>query len=320
MADVIARARDVKIATPVTHLYPSPLRYPGGKGKLANFIKLVMLENGLVGSEYVETYAGGAAVALSLLFEEYATHIHINDLNRSVYAFWNAVLNETDKLCDRIERARVSIPEWRRQRRVQTNEEADPLDLAFSTFFLNRTSRSGILNGGIIGGHSQTGEWKIDARWKSRDLIRRIQRIARFKTRITLTKLDAADYLRERLPDVGRPFLYLDPPYYVKGSKLYEHFYGHDDHVEIASLVQGLDVPWIVSYDAAPPIVEIYAAYQQISYDLIYSAGARQHGREVMFFSDRLRIPETDSPSMIHPSVVAATRLGRRRPRSRARS
>lgn len=309
MADVTAARKRMKITTPLTHLYPSPLRYPGGKGKLANFAKLVMLENDLVGSEYVELYAGGAAVALSLLFEEYASHVHINDLNRSVYSFWGAVLDNSDALCDRIKCTRPTIAEWRRQRLIQADEAATRLDLAFSTFFLNRTSRSGILNGGIIGGKSQTSTWKIDARWKPDDLIRRIQRVARFKSRITLTNLDAAEYLRDRVATIERPFLYLDPPYYVKGKKLYQDFYAHDDHVEIKSLVEGLDVPWIASYDAAPPIVRIYKGYRKISYDLVYSAGVRQQGREVMFFSKQLRRPKTLSPSMVHPSVVAAQRV-----------
>ena len=200
--------------------YPSPLRYPGGKGKVANYLKLLMLRNGLVGSEYVEPYAGGASVALALLFERYASHVHINDLNRSVYAFWNAVLERTDELCDLVGRVDVTVEEWYRQREVQHQDDSDPLVLGFSTFFLNRTSRSGIIGGGIIGGKDQTGAWKIDARYRPEDLVRRIRRIARYRSRITLTRLDAADMLRDTLPAIDSAFVYLDPPYYVKGEGL----------------------------------------------------------------------------------------------------
>jgi len=297
------------MAVPVTHLYPSPLRYPGGKAKVANFLKLVMLENDLVGSEYVEPYAGGASVALSLLFEEYASHVHINDLNRSVYAFWRAVLDQTDELCSRILSASVTIDEWHRQRAFQLADAPDPVDLAFSTFFLNRTSRSGILTGGIIGGHSQTGTWKIDARWKSTDLVKRIRRIARFRSRITLTGLDTALYLQEHLPHIERPFVYLDPPYYVKGSKLYENFYRPDDHVKIASLVRPLGHPWIVSYDAAPEVETLYSGFDCLGYDLVYKAGARQQGHEVMFFSKGLRRPSVASPSDVPETLVTESRV-----------
>jgi DNA adenine methylase len=296
------------VTIPLKQQYPSPLRYPGGKTKLANFLKLVMLKNNLVGSEYVEPYAGGAGVALSLLFEEYASHVHINDLNRSVYAFWKAALEQTEDLCSRITKARVTVKEWHRQRVIQTADAPDGLDLAFSTFFLNRTSRSGILTGGIIGGYEQMGAWKIDARWRADDLITRIRRIARFRSRITLTRLDTANYLRDRLPEIERPFVYLDPPYYLQGSTLYENFYEHGDHAEIASLVRNLSVPWIVSYDCADEIEKLYAGFDDLSYDLVYSAGARQEGREVMFFSKGLQIPEAVSPAGVSATTVGESR------------
>lgn len=294
---------------PARQQYPSPLRYPGGKVKVANFFKLLLLENDLVGCEYVEPYAGGAGVALSLLFEEYASHIHINDLDRSIYAFWSAVLSRTDELCERIKNASVTVEEWHRQRAMQQAEAPDDLDLAYSTFFLNRTCRSGILTGGIIGGYEQMGKWKIDARWRTDDLIQRIRRIARFKTRISLSCVDTASFLRDRLPEVEHPFTYLDPPYYAKGSTLYQNYYRHEDHVELAELVQGLNVPWVVSYDSAPEVIAMYQGFEQASYDLVYSAGARQAGTEVMFFSPGLMRPSVTSPSGVPVDAVADSRL-----------
>ena len=220
----------------VEQVYPSPLRYPGGKGKLANYLKVIFLENGLVGREYVEPYVGGASVALSLLFEEYASHIHINDLNPCLSAFWRAVLYDTDKLCSRIERVKVTIKEWERQRTVLGHKMADDIDLGFATLFLNRTSRSGIIGAGVIGGKDQTGKWKIDARFNREDLVRRVRKIARHRSRITVTNMDAADYLESTLTQLDNPFVYLDPPYYVKGGELYQHSYTPSDHAAIASL------------------------------------------------------------------------------------
>jgi len=290
--------------------YPSPLRYPGGKGKIANYIKLVILDNNLVGCNYVEPYAGGASLALSLLFEEYADHIHINDLNRSVFAFWDVALRNPDALCRRIATVRVDTTEWKKQRRIQGDPDADQVDLAFSTFFLNRTSRSGIIGGGIIGGLDQSGPWKIDARFNREQLIRRIQRIGRFASRISVTRRDAADYLRHVLADIERPFVYLDPPYYLKGARLYENRYSRRDHEEIALIVRGLEAPWVVSYDAAPEIAELYAGYARISYDLHYSAAPKNlQGGEFMFFSPGLATPSVASPAGIPSSLVDDVRL-----------
>ncbi len=285
---------------PAHQLYPSPLRYPGGKGKVANFFKLLLLENDLIGCEYVEPYAGGASVALSLLFEEYASHIHINDLDRGVHAFWKAVLEQPEALCRRIRDTRPGLGEWDRQRKIQRATELDELDLAFSTFFLNRTNRSGIIDGGIVGGREQKGEWKIDARWRPEDSIARIEKIARFSSRITLTGLDTASYLQEILPDINGAFLYLDPPYYKKGKGLYTNFYEHDDHKQIAGLVGDLKQPWVVSYDADPRIEALYAkAASRLDYGLRYTARKSTEGNEVMFFGEGLRIPRAAPPPAV---------------------
>jgi DNA adenine methylase len=291
--------------------YSSPLRYPGGKGKLASFIKLLMLENDLVGSEYIELYAGGAAVALALLFEDYASHVHINDLNRSVSTFWRVVLAETDELCERVRNVRVTVDEWHQQREVQSLVEPSDIDLAFSTLFLNRTSRSGIIGGGVIGGFDQAGTWKIDARFNRDDIIRRIRKVARHRSRITVTALDAADYIKSRLPDIESGFVYLDPPYYVKGKGLYQDYYTDADHAEIASLVDGIRQPWIVSYDAAARIRELYGSFQALDYDLSYSAQDRYRGTELMFFGPGLRRPDVRSPANVSWKVVDAERLSR---------
>lgn len=293
--------------TSVQHRFLSPLRYPGGKGKVANFLKLLFLRNNLLGHEYVEPYAGGASVALSLLFEEYASHIHINDLNKSIYAFWQAVLVSTDALCARIQNTEVTLREWEVQKKVQLAFDPDPVDLAFSTFFLNRTNRSGIIGGGIIGGKDQTGTWKLDARYNKDDLIRRIQKIARFRSRITLSNVDASAYLTQVVPTLGgNTFIYLDPPYYVKGEGLYEHFYEDADHVEIAACVAALDRPWLVSYDAHPRILSLYQGYQRLIYGLSYSAADRYKGAEVMFFCPEVVRPDLSSPSGISHSAVDA--------------
>jgi DNA adenine methylase len=252
-----------------------------------------MVANRLVGGDYVEPYAGGAGVAITLLGLEYARHIHINDINRAVHAFWWAVLNENEALCGRIRRTRVTMREWQRQREVQTEDCPSPLDLAFSTFFLNRTNRSGIVLGGVIGGKAQAGEWKLDARFNKEDLISRIERIGRWRRRINLYNLDAAHMLTEVLPQLPkRSLVYLDPPYYVKGSGLYEHHYKHSDHAEIARMVGQISQPWLVSYDDVPEIRELYLGYRQQPFSLTYSAQSRYQGAEVMIFADKLATPD----------------------------
>ncbi len=272
--------------------FTTPLRYPGGKGRLSQYIANVISANRLVGGDYAEVYAGGAGVAVTLLGLEYVRHIHINDVNRAVHAFWWAVLSRTEDLCRRIETCVVSMEEWQRQRAIQAEPDPDPLDLGFSTFFLNRTNRSGIVLGGVIGGKEQSGKWKLDARFNRVDLIERVRRIGRLRRRINLYNMDAAAMIAEVLPGIPRRSLvYLDPPYYVKGAGLYEHHYRHVDHVEIARLVRTINQPWLVSYDNAPQITQLYQDYRQQTFGLNYSANRRYSGSEVMVFSNGLVTP-----------------------------
>jgi DNA adenine methylase len=179
----------------------TPLRYPGGKGKLAAYIKALIKENQLLDGEYVEPYAGGAAIALELLFHEYVSRVHINDFSRPVFAFWNSILNHTDKFCRLVRDTPLTLTSRDAQKRIFMNQdEADDLTLGFATFFLNRTNRSGILNGGIIGGRDQTGPWKIGARFNRDELIYRIQSIAKMKQRVRLTAWTRWSFLRQACP------------------------------------------------------------------------------------------------------------------------
>ena len=277
----------------------TPLRYPGGKGKLVPYIKEIFEANGLVDGVYVEPYAGGAGVALELVLHEYVKKVYINDISQGVAAFWRSVLDDTDTLCAMISNAKLTMDEWRRQRDIQKRpEDFDDLTLGFSTFFLNRTNRSGILDAGVIGGKEQKGTWKMDARFNAPDLIQRIHAIARIRNRIEFHQQDALDFLDSVIPSLPpKSLIYLDPPYYVKGSELYLHHYQHDDHVKIAKYVAKIkNRNWIVSYDNAPEVRPLYSKFRNIVYGLSYSAQDRHKGAEIMFFSNGLTIPEIVQP------------------------
>jgi|ERR1041385_42039 DNA adenine methylase len=280
----------------------SPLRYPGGKAKLAGFIKLILAQNRLLDAHYVEPYAGGASVALSLLLGEHVEHVHINDIDPGIFAFWHSVLYNTDVLCERIRKTPVTIAEWRRQRALHAKGRlAKRVDLGFSTLFLNRTNRSGIIaSGGPIGGIKQNGEWKLDARFGREGLVERIEAVAAYRDRITLHNRDAAKLLVELQPKLPRRhFFYLDPPYYVKGQRrLYLNGYEHEDHVHVAKLVRRRS-KWMVSYDDVPAIRAIYQPLKPIRYRLSYTAAERSAGAEVAFLSPELTVPAVRNPAYI---------------------
>ena len=273
--------------------YPSPLRYPGGKKKLIGFVKDVIECNDLLGGTYIEPFAGGASVALSLLFTEYVNNIIINDIDRSIYAFWYSAINNTEDLCRLIRDTTVSVDEWDRQRAVQEHKiDCDTLELGFSTFFLNRTNRSGIVKGGIIGGREQTGKWKIDCRYNRTDLIKRIEKVALYANRIELHNQDAIDFINSIRPVLdANVLIYFDPPYYNPGAALYANFYTPDDHRKLSEFIKRLECKWMLTYDYTPDIIELYRDSDRRLLTLSYTAAQKIRGSEMIAFSDNFVIP-----------------------------
>lgn len=273
----------------------SPLRYPGGKSCLYDLVSLILRKNQLEHGHYVEPYAGGCGLALELLYSGHVSDIHINDLDYSIWAFWHCVLNRTEDLVELVQNTPVTIEEWHHQKAIyDTSNKRNVLSLAFATFFLNRTNRSGIIKGaGIIGGYAQTGNYKIDCRFNREDLIRRIQRVAKYRNRIHLTNLDAIPFMKkmqESLPSDA--FFCIDPPYFIKGSSLYANHYGPDEHKAVADIVTQLKQPWIVTYDYTQEIKSLYSSRRQFLFDINYSIQTKRVSSELLIVSKGLRLPE----------------------------
>lgn len=189
-----------------------------------------------------------------------------------------------------IEQTDISIENWYKAKLIQKNKEKVSLvKLGFSTLYLNRTNRSGIIKGGVIGGVSQDGTYKLDCRFNKEKLIHKIRRIAKYAHRIHFYNLDAIDFLdlmSQTLPK--NSFYCIDPPYYVKGSTLYTNAYAPDDHKYLAKFVLKLKSPWIITYDDVPAIQKLYYRREQYRFQLNYSAARKRIGTELMIKSKKL--------------------------------
>lgn len=278
---------------PITH---TPLRYPGGKTRLSPYLKEIFAKNSLVDGHYIEPYAGGAGLAIALLINGVARYIHLNDLDSSIFAVWHTILNETERLCRYISDVKVDMKEWEVQKKVQEKKESvDLFTLGISTFFLNRTNHSGIISGGVIGGKKQKGNYKLDARFNKKALIKKIRLIAFYKSKIHLYNEDAVDFIRDTVCQLPlNSLVNLDPPYYVKGQALYQNFYEHDDHEVISKIISKLPQYWIVTYDNVEQIRFMYSSFSLIEYKLYYSAQNRYRGKEILIADPRLKLPPNE--------------------------
>ncbi len=279
---VDSRARNQRIMA-------SPLRYPGGKGALYSRLRKVIRENGLAGCTYVEPFAGGAGAGLALLVTGQVSRVVINDLDPAIHAFWKSLTAEPDEMIARIRKVPVTVKEWRRQKEIYTaGSEADLHALGFATFFLNRTNRSGVLNGGPIGGLEQTGNYLIDARFNREGLAERIRTLGLLKANILVTSLDGRAVIK-KYASRPRSFTYVDPPYFEKAGSLYMHSFRSEDHEGLAKeLNSKANGHWLLTYDDVPQVESLYPERRIRRFGLNYSAHRVTKATEAAVLSDSL--------------------------------
>lgn len=273
--------------------YHSPLRYPGGKTFLASEFQRIIEIIGLNKPTYIEPYAGGAGAALSLLFANKVKRIIINDLDDSIYAFWKSVQEKPERFARKILITPVTIKEWKRQKQIYLDENANTFEKGFATFFLNRTNRLGVMNGGPIGGKDQAGSYKVNARYNKKDLAARIRKIGEYKSRIEVLNEDGIQLTKKYLGKANT-FIYLDPPYFKKGAMLYLNHYGEAEHKKLAGLLnKNADRYWVLTYDEVAQIRNLYPDRNRKRLALkysVYDSNMVREARELMIFSDKMSV------------------------------
>lgn len=272
----------------------SPLRYPGGKSAMTGLIGNIRRINGLGDRAIAEPFAGGAGASLTLLYLEETHRIYINDVDPAIYDFWWTMVNRPFPFLDMLSKTRVNIPEWQRQRDVyRYTGRVSRLRRGFSAFYLNRCNRSGIImNGGPIGGITQAGKWKIDARFNKTELRQRCEKVAEYRERINVSCEDGIHFI-ERL-DPESTFFFIDPPYFKKGPMLYLNALNEDYHAALAARLKTmLDTAWVLTYDDCPEVRRIYRGWATIRpFSLRYAAAERRPGKEILITPKWMRLPK----------------------------
>lgn len=272
----------------------SPLRYPGGKGQMYKYVENLLNSNNLIGCTYIEPFCGGAGLAMRLLFEGKVSKVVLNDLDKSIYAFWVCVTKYNDEFITLIENCSIDIDEWHRQKKVQNQKneynlknKQEILQLGFSTFFLNRTNRSGIIKAGVIGGKQQSGNYKMDCRFNKKNLTKLIRKIGTYSDKILVENLEAVEFIKKVERYTRKSFYFIDPPYYNKGKDLYTNFLLYEDHVAIEKCIRKYlkNKYWVVTYDFCSEIREIYGNYNYLEIDLRYSLAQKTYKKEYFFYN-----------------------------------
>lgn len=281
----------------------SPLRYPGAKRWMVGYIARAISCNRLSVDLFVEPFAGGSSVSISLLFNNIVKKIGINERDPLIASFWHTLFFDTDWIIDCVQNTDVTLAQWEN---LKKSHPTNIRQKAFKCLFLNRTSFSGILNknAGPIGGKSQSSKYKIDCRFNKDTIIDRIKRISLLRDRVAFVwNLDWKIAINKILNFQEKgifptsTLFYLDPPFFNKSKKLYSYYFKENNHIELRDYLVALTQPWILSYDMCPEIMEIYnnCSFSACDVNLIYTTrnyGKRELGKEVIFSNLPIMVSE----------------------------
>lgn len=286
----------------------SPLRYPGSKYVFRNSIKHIIETCDLKDSIFYEPFCGGASLSLFLLENKLVNRAVLIENDPMLYSFWKVCSSDPEYLLGRIDKEKVTIETWKKEREYLAvpYSKQNKYELAYACLFLNRTSFSGILNAGPLGGYDQKSEYKIDCRFNKKELKSRILFVNKHSKKMKVVFSDGVNYIKKRedriISDNG--LVYLDPPYYKNGHRLYRKYFKMEDHIRLCKVLQSAEYKWILSYDNSIEILDLYRHYRIMPMEFNYRINSLRNIDELLisnfFFLEENKVDITINNNSIY--------------------
>ena len=255
--------------------YRSPLRYPGGKQKdiprLSRFLPKC--------KEFREPFLGGGNILLYAVENSLAEIYWGNDLNSSVFDFWEQVKRDANELADLVSSLKeeyigeqANCKAWQKFRKDFTLK----LNKLSTDNQLNRAAKFFILNRSTSGGSTECGGMTQAAycqRFTSSS-IQTLRRLTNVLKDVQFTNFDYEEVIKAPGEDI---FIFLDPPYlsakssglYGKNGDLHKTF----DHQRLAEVLKDYNdkCSWLMTIDNSPEIKTLYNwAADQLEWEKAY--------------------------------------------------
>ena len=238
----------------------SPFRYPGGKTWLVPRIRQWLASLKKPPSEFIETFAGGGIVSLTVAFEDLANYMTMVEIDEEVAAVWCTILNgDGEWLANQIVNFNLSLPSVNA---VLTKNNLSMQEKAFKTILKNRINRGGILAAGA--GMLKSGEngKGLGSRWYPETLKKRIMAIMEKRDRITFIEGDGIEIVKANSHRTDTVF-FIDPPYTAAGKKAGSRLYNYSeiDHEELFRIASAIAGDFLMTYDRIPKVIELAEKY-----------------------------------------------------------
>lgn len=232
-------------------------RYPGAKNKFLDIITAHIDEAILYSNQnhFCDAFVGGGSVLLNIASRYPNIKLYANDKDYWIYCFWKIVSgSDFNKLQDLLTKLET-LPTLELFYKLREDDSIDETHCAYKAIFFNRTTFSGILKAGPIGGKEQKSKYTIDCRYNVKKLQKKILDCHNLlKDRVVVSNCDINKYNILNQTDLP---IYLDPPYYIKGESLYSEYMSSEEHKNLANHLNNRK-NWVLSYDDCSEVRKLY--------------------------------------------------------------
>ena len=270
----------------------TPLRYPGGKATLINYVEKFLNSNDISVNYILEPYAGTGSISIGLLRDNMVSHASINDADQMVYAFWKTIIDNNKEFIEMVNSVDVTLDAWFNFKKYLIDNPLSTYnqkDVAMAFLFLNRTSFSGIIKAGPLGGKNQNSKYGISCRFNRKRITDKIQFLSQFSDKISVYNQDGIKFMRDMINEYSDAFIYVDPPYYKVGRLLYNVYFTQEQHEELARYLKSIEEqPWLLSYNNEEFILNLYSGKNNREIYLDYHSGHYRTKIMEYVFSNRV--------------------------------
>ncbi|MBA7565914.1 Modification methylase DpnIIA [subsurface metagenome] len=235
------------------------LRYPGGKGRLLQFLSNRIPAAAEITGRYIEPFIGGGAVFLHVQPQQAI----ISDLNGELVELYKGIRAYPHKVWEVFQ----SFPSGRRTYYKVRDEKYRDKPLyyrAARTLYLNRTCFKGMWR------HSPEGNFSVGYGGEERRWVITHQYILELSKRFSTALILQADFEDVMSQCCNGDFVFLDPPYKPGGRELLEAHYTYGrftfgDQARLARKLKEIGinngVKWLMTNSAHPEICDLYADF-----------------------------------------------------------
>jgi len=230
----------------------SPFRYPGGKHYALKHILPFLTY--MPHDEYREPFVGGGSLFFA---KQKANFSWLNDLEADLVDVYRVIANDETRE-ELIKRLSTEIVDRKRHSEIKEYTPVSMVDRAFKTYFLNRTSYSGIIHkpawGFLKGKSAPPKSW-----------IKIIRAAGAKLKNVKFTNKDFEEVISAQ-SDKRTVLMYLDPPYFCADQKrAYTKSFILKDHLKLASILKKTKFSFCLSYDDCEEIRDLYGSWAYIN-------------------------------------------------------